>query len=226
MKKYFLWIFLLTSVAELTSQIFDLATVHLISKPLLLISLLVYYVYAAKQDALSKTVVFSLAFFWLGDVLLMFEAEGELYFILGLLAFLVAYLFYMFAYKQHRYEDDTKALIGVQRFRFSFPIVLAGTGLITVLYSHLGNLKIPVIVYALVLVIMVLNALFRFGRTSAKSFSLVFLGAILFMISDSLIAITKYLQPIAYSGFWIMLSYLAAQYLIVIGLVKHRSVNS
>jgi uncharacterized membrane protein YhhN len=226
MKKYARWLFVLASVAELASHIFDLAMVHLLSKPLLLIWLLVYYVYSTKQDILSKMVLFALSFSWLGDVLLIFESEGEQYFIFGLLAFLVAHVFYMLAYKQHRYEDETKALIGVQRFRFSFPIILAGTGLITVLYSHLGDLKIPVIAYALVLVGMVVNALFRFGRTSTPSFAMVFSGAILFMISDSLIAITKFLEPIAYGGFWIMITYVAAQYLIVQGLIKHRLVNS
>ncbi len=226
MKKYVLWLFLLTSVVELASRIYALTALHLVSKPLLLIWLMVYYVYSVKREEFSKVISLALIFSWLGDVLLMFQDEGELYFIFGLLAFLLAHLFYLFAYRQHRYEDETKALIGVQRFRFSFPIILAGTGLIAVLYNHLGNLQIPVLVYAVVLVAMVLNALFRFGRTSTSSFAMVFSGAILFMVSDSLIAITKFLEPIAYSGFWIMLTYTTAQFLIVQGIVKHRSVSS
>jgi uncharacterized membrane protein YhhN len=223
MKKYFFSLFLLTSAAELIAHIVDLPVVHFISKPLLLIWLLLYYLYSVKQLGFSQTVVVALLFSWLGDVLLM--VEDKRYFIFGLFAFLLAHLFYVLAYKQHRYEDKTKGLSGVQRFRFSFPIVLAGTGLITVLYNHLGDLKIPAIVYALVFVVMVLNALFRFGRTSASSFAMVFSGAILFAVSDSLIAITKFLEPIAYSQFWIMSTYIVAQYLIVQGLIKHDSVN-
>lgn len=166
--------------------------------------------------------VLALIFSWGGDVLLMYQPKHELYFIFGLASFLIAHLFYIFAYRQFRSEDTSNALLGVQRFRYSFPVILAGTGLITVLYNHLGDLKIPVVIYALVLVLMVLNALFRFGRTGLASFSMVFFGATLFMISDSLIAINKFLMPVAYSGFWVMITYITAQYLIVEGLLKHK----
>lgn len=223
MKKLFFWIFILISIAELISQGIDLPTLHSITKPLLMIALIAYYVTAVKKEEISRIVLLALAFSWLGDVLLMFQSKSELFFIGGLLAFLVAHLYYIFTYKQFMSEDTSRALLGVQRFRYSFPIILAGTGLITVLYSHLGGLKIPVIIYALVLVLMVMNALFRFGRTSTSSFAMVFFGATLFMISDSMIAINKFLMPVAYSGFWIMLTYLAAQYLIIEGLLKHKS---
>lgn len=223
MKKIFFWIFILVSIAELISQAVDLPSLHTITKPLLMIALIAYYITSVKREEISRIVMLALAFSWLGDVLLMFQPKGELFFIGGLLAFLVAHLYYIFTYRQFMSEDASKALLGVQRFRYSFPIILAGTGLITVLYSHLGGLKIPVIIYALVLVLMVINALFRFGRTSLSSFAMVFFGATLFMISDSMIAINKFLMPVAYSGFWIMLTYITAQYLIIEGLLRHRS---
>jgi uncharacterized membrane protein YhhN len=50
----------------------------------------------------------------------------------------------------------------------------------------------------------------------------VFLGALLFMISDSLIALDRFgsdLLPLPWAGFWIMLTYIAAQYLIVVGML-------
>jgi len=99
---------------------------------------------------------------------------------------------------------------------------LAGTGLVTVLFPHLGNLQIPVMVYALVITLMSLQALFRYGYTSKPSFILVFCGAISFMISDSLLAINKFMQPLPLSGLAIMLTYLLAQYLIVEGVLKHE----
>jgi uncharacterized membrane protein YhhN len=68
---------------------------------------------------------------------------------------------------------------------------------------------------------MVMVALFRFGKTTAGSFAMVFGGAILFMISDSLIAINKFLEPLPQSGFWIMTTYIGAQFLIVRGLLRH-----
>jgi uncharacterized membrane protein YhhN len=109
----------------------------------------------------------------------------------------------------------------LQRVRLAFPIVLAGTGLVVILYSKLGDLQIPVIVYAAVITTMVLTALFRYGRTSNSSFWQVFIGAVLFMISDSILAINKFLDPITNAGLYIMITYVAAQFLIVHGILKH-----
>ncbi|NJM25768.1 MAG: lysoplasmalogenase [Bacteroidia bacterium] len=102
------------------------------------------------------------------------------------------------------------------------PVVLAGAGLVIILLPHLGALKIPVVIYALVLVTMVLSALYRFGKTTTLSFWLVLGGALLFMTSDSLLAINKFIAPLPMAGFWIMLTYGAAQWCIVVGLLQHR----
>ncbi len=90
-----------------------------------------------------------------------------------------------------------------------------------ILFPVLGDLQIPVIVYALVLMAMVVSAIYRLGRTSFASFSLVLFGAFLFMVSDSLLAINKFLDKVPLGGFWIMLTYIGAQFLIVSGLMKH-----
>lgn len=221
MKKIFIVLFVLTSILELISQIVNLGYLHVMVKPLLLIWLILFYYNSVGREQVSRTVLLALGFSWLGDVLLLFQEKNELFFVSGLLSFLVAHLYFIFSYRQFMTDDKSKALLGVQRFRFSFPIILAGTGLITVLYAQLGYLKVPVIVYALILVLMVISALFRYGRTTMVSFSMVFFGATLFMISDSLIAINKFLMPVPFSGFWIMITYLTAQYLIVKGLLKH-----
>ena len=48
----------------------------------------------------------------------------------------------------------------------------------------------------------------------------VFFGAIAFVISDSILAINKFYAPFEKSSFFIMLTYLVAQYLIVVGILK------
>ncbi len=154
--------------------------------------------------------------------LLMFEGENPKFFILGLAAFLIAHIFYILAYRQHQDESMENSLKGIQKIRFSFPIVLAGTGLIIVLYPSLGSLKIPVVVYALILIVMVLNSVFRYGRTINNSFWLVFVGSIFFMLSDSVLAINKFFRPVTAAGFWIMSIYILAQFLIIQGLLQAR----
>ncbi|MBL0745062.1 lysoplasmalogenase [Chryseolinea lacunae] len=221
MKKLLLILFVVVSLGELIAGFIDVPELHLVCKPMILLTLGAYYWVSAghRNTLVLLAIFFSLA----GDVLLMFDAGNELFFIFGLLAFLTSHLFYIFVYRQHQWPAVEDKLKGIQKIRLAFPIVLAGTGLMVVLYDALGPLKIPVMVYALVLVVMVLNALFRYGRTSPKSFRLVFGGAVFFMLSDSLLAINKFLTPLANSATWIMLTYIVAQYCIVSGLLDHDS---
>lgn len=218
MKRIFLLLFLAGTIGVLISQLADLQWLHIMTKPLIMSSLAFYYFFTVEKVDRSGVVLLAIVFSFAGDLLLMNPG----YFIPGLLAFLVAHVFYIFAYRQHRSDESTDALRGVHRIRLAFPIVLAGAGLIVILYPAIEEYRIPVIVYALVITIMALSALSRFGRTTTESFWLVFGGAILFMISDSLIAIDKFLMPVAQGGFFILLTYAAAQFMIVSGLIKHE----
>jgi uncharacterized membrane protein YhhN len=49
----------------------------------------------------------------------------------------------------------------------------------------------------------------------------VLIGAVLFMISDSLIAIDKFATPIPYPTLFIMGTYVFAQYFIAVGVLKN-----
>jgi uncharacterized membrane protein YhhN len=97
-----------------------------------------------------------------------------------------------------------------------------GTGLVTILYPVLGDLKIPVMVYALVLTVMVLQSIFRYGFTSSASFWNVCIGALFFLASDSLLAINKFLQPLPSASLLIMVTYMVAQYSITVGAISHQ----
>lgn len=221
MKKYFFVLFLLASVAELYSTLVDAPLVHQFAKPFLLLTLIGYYVFSRAGQPMAITFLLALFCSWVGDVLLMFQQDDASFFIYGLAAFLLAHVLYIFSYRQHRWEDETNALQGLQRVRFAFPLLFAGSGLVVILYPHLGDMQGPVLVYALVITLMSINALFRYGRTTQGSFVMVFGGSILFMISDSLLAINKFIEPLALADFWIMLTYMGAQLLIVQGIIIH-----
>ena len=222
MKKIILYLFIFVSLGELTAVILSADFLQFIFKPLIMITLGAFYVSHISTENRSAAVIGAMLFSFAGDVLLLFQFRG-FYFIAGLCSFLLAHVFYILAYRQHRLQESDDALRGVQRIRFAFPVVLAGTGLIIILYPVLGDLKFPVVLYATVLILMVLNALFRFGFTSSKSFWSVFIGAVLFLISDSVLAINKFLQPVSNGIFIIMLTYILAQYLIISGLIFHTA---
>jgi uncharacterized membrane protein YhhN len=211
-------VFFIFAVLQIVSQFFNLQGLHFVSKPMLMISLAIYYLQSV--PSINKRFFIALVFCWIGDISLMFNHVNELFFMAGLGSFLIAHLLLIFSYRQLSFADDE--FKGTQRVRLSFPIILAGSGLIVILYPRLGELKIPVAVYALVLTLMVVQSIFRLGRTNSKSFWLVFFGAAFFMLSDSLLSINKFYQPISFAGVWIMTTYIAAIYLIVRGAVAHQ----
>jgi uncharacterized membrane protein YhhN len=220
MKKIFLTIFVLASVSNLFAVAFHLEMIELFSKPMIMISLGGFYFASVEERSLST--LLAIFFSLLGDVFLL----SDEYFIHGLFSFLLAHISLIITYRQHRTEEfSDHSLQGIHRIRLAFPVILAGTGLVIILFPVLGDLKIPVIVYAIAITTMVLTALFRFGKTDSKSFWMVFLGAALFFISDSIIAINKFLSPIVQAHLWIMTTYIAAQFFIVSGLIRHSELN-
>ncbi len=218
MKKMWLGFFIILSVTELVSVSFDFQLLHTLSKPLLLPALIAYFLSSVKTR--NYYFLSALIFCWAGDVLLMFQ--GKMFFIGGLGAFLTGHVLYIFCYRQLRYANSNEGLLSTQKMRFSLPIILAGTGLVTILFPYLGEMKIPVMIYALVITVMAMQALFRYGFTTSKSFTLIFTGALCFMLSDSLLAINKFMKPLPLASLAIMTTYILAQYLIVEGFIAHH----
>jgi uncharacterized membrane protein YhhN len=213
-------IFAVGASAELGTAIFDYPGHSLIFKPLIMIGLMAHY--WVMSPARSRLFLVALFFCWLGDVFLIFQSNNPLFFMTGLASFLAGHIVYIFCYRQLQTSPSSRELLGSQKVRFAFPIILAGTGLVTILYPLLGALRIPVMIYALAITLMALTALFRYGRTNSTSFLLIFIGAVLFMVSDSLLAINKFHHAFSAAGALVMLTYSVAQFLIVEGALAHE----
>jgi uncharacterized membrane protein YhhN len=97
--------------------------------------------------------------------------------------------------------------------------------LVLYLYQDLKEMKLPVILYAIVILLMLSGAINRIDKVNKKSFLLVLAGAILFVVSDSAIAINKFSIKFEYSGIVIMSTYIVAQYLIITGYIDQFSRN-
>ena len=83
-------------------------------------------------------------------------------------------------------------------------------------------MKIPVIVYALVISIMLYVVIQLHLSTKQKATRILVWGAIFFVLSDSILAINKFYTPINWSSFWIMSTYLTAQFLLVYGILAQK----
>ncbi len=91
------------------------------------------------------------------------------------------------------------------------------------LWDSLGTFLIPVVVYATVIVSMSAFAFNMKNRVLGNIFQMLFTGAVLFVISDLIIAMKKFKYPElseASSGLAIMATYLLGQFLLTLGMVK------
>lgn len=212
-----LYFFGVALLAELAALFFQWASLHEVTKLLLLPTLLLF---AALQllepPSLKLPLLAALLFSWIGDALLLFDTNGGIYFILGLAAFLVAHLFYCFLFnriaKAARPRNWNLALI--------IPVILYSGFLLYTLFPSLGDLKIPVTAYALVLSAMFIlasNALPLHTMTG----KLLAISAALFVLSDSILAINKFYTPVPQASISIMLTYALAQLGLVYGVVAH-----
>jgi len=221
--QYALYGFYGVSIINLYVQVVQSELADMVTKPLLMVTLALYYLTArtTPMSKLSWLVLGALAFSWLGDVLLMLQSRMEDMFIFGLAAFLVAQIFYILAYRN---AIDKNIQVPVGRFVIFRIIFLTfyGGGLLFILRQGLGDMLLPVSAYTVVLMTMGIFALLRKGKTTDKSFLMVYSGALLFIMSDSMIAISRFSHPLVQSSLLIMATYIAAQLLIVKGLLAHE----
>lgn len=223
---YSLYGFYIISIVNLFEQVIKLGWLEMATKPLLMITLVVYYLSSRKgpMSNLAKLMIGALVFSWFGDVILMLQGAIEGIFIFGLAAFLIAHIFYIFSYKLAKFEEPGELNKSFVKTRIAF-LVFIGGALVYMLYPFLDDLLIPVFIYTSVIIAMGIFALLRRGWTVDKSFIMVYSGALLFIMSDSLIAINKFMNPILQASLLIMATYIAAQFLIVKGILAHENAN-
>ena len=167
------------------------------------------------KSVFRKLVLLALLFSWIGDVVLLFQEQHSNFFLIRLVSFLIAHIFYILAFRKTSLSRSTTLLKEKPLLVLLF--IAYGAGFFFLIKDGLGTMMVPVIVYMAIILLMGITALNRFRRVGYDSFILVFTGAICFMASDSLLAMNKFYMPFPLSGFFIMLTYIAAQYLIVRG---------
>jgi uncharacterized membrane protein YhhN len=220
----FSFAFALIFFAELIATTNEFVGMRMVTKPLITISLILFLNYIIKRRSrFTSKVITGLFLSLIGDVALMFTSTDEFFFMLGLGAFLIAHLFYIAAF----YLDSTNT-IEVHR-RYTLPIFMVfGFYCIAyfyLLHPHLESLSIPVLFYAITIAIMGITAALRYGKTNFKSFSWVLTGAILFIISDSVLAYNKFVEPLEIADVLVMATYMLAQFLIAMGTAERKYVK-
>jgi len=162
--------------------------------------------FRAIPGAKGRLIGGGLLFSGAGDILL--QVDGVRFFVHGLGAFLIAHLFYIAAFIRR------PALV---RARLSILVTIAIYGSIMgfLLLPRLGDMLVPVTVYLIIILGMGISA-----SLGTENHALVIAGACFFIVSDSLIAINRFLVPVPLSGYLVMGTYYAAQLMITTGAAR------
>lgn len=216
-KNFWIILFLIVLAIDLFAAYSGNETLRYFSKPLLMPLLIVYFIFNTNTGtSLKKWIVLALVFSWLGDVLLMFEARNNIFFIFGLVAFLIAHIFYILFYENILKLENLK-----KNYWLFIPVLIYYVALIYLLSPHLGEMKLPVRVYGVVISYMLIQALQITRIKNRAASAMMITGAILFIASDSILAMNKFYQPFELAGIAIMITYGMAQLLITLGATRY-----
>ncbi|MEJ8844849.1 lysoplasmalogenase [Lacibacter sp. H375] len=213
-------IYALVVVLELLFIYFDQPQLRWFTKPLLMPLLMIgFYTASAKRNGLLFTLILLALFLsWAGDVLLQMKGM----FIPGLVSFLLAHIFYIVYFIKS--GNNKKGLLQLQPLT-GIPVLVYILIFLWLLYPFLDALKIPVTVYGFTIGTMLLMAINTRRRLSNDAAVLFFTGALLFVISDSLLAVNLFAMNHVALSLCVMLTYASAQYLIVKGALTNQKKN-
>jgi len=219
-KKYSILCFAAILIADLAAVQLPYKMAEYVFKPLIAIWLLAYFILELRtvRSSLKKWIIAALLFSWIGDVLLMLQDEHSLFFLLGLSAFLIAHIFYILCFHFIRVKENVKS-----RWYIVVIVVLNYLTIKNFLCPFLGDMKLPVSIYAVFISFMFMLALHILFINNKRAGWLMMTGALLFVISDSVLAINKFYQPIEMAGIIIMLTYGLAQLFITEGAIIYIS---
>ncbi len=196
------YIFLFSHIAESLKLIFKVI-------PMLLIIILAAIQKPLHIKKYQLLIIAGLIFCMIGDYTLQ-------WFLIGLTSFLIGHVFYIFAFSTaNERQVPTWAKILLLLYGASMAIWIAGS----VFKTGETILGIAVIAYISVILTM--------GWTAIKTGStLATIGALLFIASDSYLAINKFVTPLAFSHEVIMLTYYSAQLLIALSILQYSEIRS
>jgi uncharacterized membrane protein YhhN len=190
----------------------------------LLVPILLINIYSTSLETKHKRskVLANLAFFFcfLGDFFLLWGVDNT-YFILGLTSFLIAHIFFIiFFFRLKKFTDKYRL------FLFATAALVFGyIGFLLFLIwqgATRQNMQIPVIIYGVIIAVMLLTAIHSINNKSLKRLSKNYFipGAILFVASDSILALNKFSVSIMYGEVIIMVTYAAAVFMLSMGVIK------
>jgi uncharacterized membrane protein YhhN len=157
----------------------------------------------------ANLVFIGLACSLVGDIFLMLPSDQ---FVPGLVSFLIAHLFYIASFRS--------GITGFGPAWLPLPFYAYGLAAFWILLPGLGETKLPVIAYLLVILTMAWQSAVRWIATRDRSCLFALAGALLFVASDSTIAFNRFHAAFYLAEAVIMSTYFAAQWLIALSVAR------
>lgn len=140
------------------------------------------------------------------------------FFIQGLASFLTAHILYCVLF--------VKSGPRAWNMAAAIPFGLFGAGMAKWLITSggvPGAMLVPVMTYLVIILSMAMLAAARYKAEPTLANRTVLFGALFFVVSDSLLAINKFILPLPYSGVLVLGTYYSAQECILLGWVRGRN---
>lgn len=203
-------LFMMVAIINLFSVKHNYKIGKILSKPLLMPMLLLFY--CSSVSSPSIYIISALICGFIGDVFLM--AEG-IYVAIGGAAFLAGHIFYSLAFLKLIGFSQIPAGLYVFVLPYLFIAIYIGMKIKT----EKKVIRYAVYTYVLFISAMSFCSLIALWLGSKSQLLISFIGSILFMVSDSMIALNTFHSFKKYSEFYIMLTYIVAQFFIVLGYI-------
>lgn len=212
--KIFIRLFAAISILYLAALHLEVSHIRFYLKPLLLLPLIAAALFF-KSYKNHWFLFAALVFSWIGDILLLFEHL----FIGGLIAFLVAHIFYIVLFRKELKNVNGKLIL---KFNAALTIFLYLITLLSFLLPRVAkDLQFPIVIYGIIISIMLYVTYLLKLRWKNPSSLLLFSGALAFVLSDSILAINKFYIAVPFSDILIMSTYLYAQGAIIMACLSN-----
>lgn len=220
--KSILILYIIIGALQVTGILLKIPLLHQ-SLKVLLMPVLAFYLWnnivGKSKNKLFLTSILALSFSYAGDIILMIPGNNPLFFIGGLVSFLVAHLFYT---KLFTTLSPLNKNIIKKNPIWILGVILFLTAFLSYLVPKIDSaLKIPVIAYALIICTMLISTLSLEEKIGIRPHNMIVAGAILFVLSDSILALNKFdssFQGINFMHALVMITYISAQGFIVYGI--------
>ena len=215
MKIFWLVLYIVASAIHLYHSWKDDANKRRLTKPFLLVFLILFYLFSGKQ--IKIFLLLALIFSWLGDVLLIPKGHG--WFTAGGISFLAAHVCFVLLYAGQVTFSAVNWAVAIPAAAVYIAVTAA------ILWMLRGKtpkpMFVPMFLYLLANATMNVFALMQLLCNPCAGSAVAYCGAVLFYISDCSLYLNKfYEKPIVFKKhFTIMLTYILGEFLITLGML-------